>query len=238
MAKNKNSGSAIADVNPDFIGGQLSFEGAEAYKRLRTNLQFAVPDDGGCRIVGVTSTNRSEGKSTTAVNLAYTIALDGKRVLLIDGDLRLPSIAAKLNLAGAPGLSNLLSGMGATKDILQRSGIHENLYVISGGDIPPNPSELLGTKQMKTILDTFAKQVDYIIIDLPPIGAVADALVISKFLHGILVVVRMGYASKGELGSVMRQLKHANAKVLGFITTHNKTSKGSYGKKNYYAMEE
>ena len=122
----------------------LNFAAMEQYKLLRTNMSFVLPDNIKCPIIGVTSSVRGEGKSTTAVNLAYVLAADKKKVLLIDGDLRLPSIAKKLDVHGTPGLTNLFMSYQA-EDLEQfRSNILDNWYVIPSGNLPPNPSELLG----------------------------------------------------------------------------------------------
>ena len=129
----------------------LSFAAAESYKLLRTNLNFSLPEKP-CHIIGVTSSVRGEGKSTTSVNIAYTIAQTGKKVLLIDADMRLPSVAAKLEIHGAPGLSNLIAGMNAEQSCLRKSGYFDNWYILPAGDIPPNPSELLGSERMHALL--------------------------------------------------------------------------------------
>ena len=139
MAKTKKHQLAVTDKKT--LHQNLSFIAKEQYKMLRTNLNFVLPDDLKCPIIGVTSSVRGEGKSTTAINLAYALAEDGKTVLLIDGDLRLPSIAKKLGYKNQPGLTDFLQG-GDTK--VYKTNIHENWYVMMSGNIPPNPSELLG----------------------------------------------------------------------------------------------
>ena len=205
----------------------LSFAAAEAYKLLRTNLLFSLPDKP-CRTVGITSSVRGEGKSTTSVNLAYTLAQTGKRVLLIDGDMRLPSVATKLELSGAPGLSNLLAGLNSEKECLRRSGKLDNWYILPAGDIPPNPSELLGSERMHALLQRYEELFDYIVLDLPPVNIVVDALVVSKWTDGIAVVVRQNYSDRRALDSCMYQVKKLDAKLLGFVMTDAAVGSGSY----------
>ena len=206
---------------------ELSFAAAESYKLLRTNLLFALPDQE-CRIIGVTSSIRGEGKSTTSVNLAYTLAQTGKKVLLIDGDMRLPTIAQKLDLAATPGLSNLLAGLNAERDCLRKSSYFDNWYILPAGDIPPNPSELLGSERMHALLDRYKDVFDYILLDLPPVNIVVDALVITKWTDGIMVVVRENYSNRRALDACMYQVEKLGAKMLGFVMTDANVSASSY----------
>ena len=209
---------------------ELSFAAAEAYKLLRTNLLFALPEKE-CRIIGVTSSIRGEGKSTTSVNLAYTLAQTGKRVLLVDGDMRLPTIAQKLEMGGTPGLSNLLAGLSAERDCLRKSSYFDNWYILPAGDIPPNPSELLGSERMHALLDRYKDVFDYILLDLPPVNIVVDALVITKWTDGVIVVVRENYTDRRALDACMYQVEKLGAKMLGFVMTDANAGGSSY--KNY-----
>lgn len=208
------------------FGRDLSFAAAEAYKLLRTNILFALPDEKRCRIIGVTSASSGEGKSTTVLNLSYMLAEAGERVLLIEGDMRLPTISKQLNLQPSPGLSNVLAGLNGVKEALQESGVHKRLQVISSGDIPPNPSELLGSKSIRILMEVLSGNYDFIVIDLPPVTEVSDALVASKLTDGIIVVVRQNYASRRALADTMQQLKYADAKVLGFVMNRAGAGKG------------
>ena len=206
---------------------ELSFAAAESYKLLRTNLQFALPEKD-CRIIGVTSSIRGEGKSTTSVNLAYTLAQTGKRVLLVDGDMRLPTIAQKLDMAGTPGLSNLLAGLSAERNCLRKSSYFDNWYILPAGDIPPNPSELLGSERMHALLDRYKDVFDYILLDLPPVNIVVDALVITKWTDGVIVVVRENYTDRRALDACMYQVEKLGAKMLGFVMTDADVGGSSY----------
>lgn len=215
------------------IGKNVGFYASEAYKRLRANLSFCVAKNGECRVIGITSSLRGEGKSTTAINLAYTLAVDGKNVLLIDGDMRLPTVAERLQLSAAPGLSNLLSGKNSDA-VLQRSGIAPSLYVLTSGELPPNPSELLGSPRMAASVDRLKESMDFIVIDLPPVTEVADALVVSPLLDGVVVVVRRNFATRKALGEAMRQLVQSEVNVLGFVMTHDLGFSAKFGKYGRY----
>ena len=212
------------------LGDQLNFAAAEAYKLLRANLTFSLPDEQKCRVVGVTSAVRGEGKSTTSINLAYTLAETGKRVLLVEADMRRPQLAHRLAIDAAPGLSNLLAGLCREKDVVQDVGLLENMKVITSGDVPPNPSELLGSERMSTVVETLAQSFDFIIFDLPPVNAVSDGLVVSRFIQGMIVVVRQDYSDRQGLSAALRQLEYMHIKVLGFVMTHSSISGGRYGR--------
>ncbi len=228
--------SKAAKLQQSMIGENLSFAASEAYKLLRTNLQFAVSAEH-CQIIGITSSVRGEGKSTTSANLAYTFAQAGKEVLLIDADMRLPSISTKLSILGTPGLSNLLAGMKGEKECIQTSRNFDNWYILPAGDIPPNPSELLGSDRMKALLARFSKNLDVIILDLPPVNIVADALVVSQWTDGLIVVVRQNYSERSALDACMYQIRNVNAKFLGFVMTDAEDGKGTYKKYGKYGKK-
>ncbi|MCD7847013.1 MAG: CpsD/CapB family tyrosine-protein kinase [Oscillospiraceae bacterium] len=223
----------ITPVTPEQqrIGTNLSFAVSEAYKLLRANIMFSLPNDGDrCRVLGVTSSLPSEGKSTTSLNLACSIAETGKRVLVIEGDMRLPTMSKRLDVPKSPGLSNLLAGLCSGNEIIHHSGLVDGLDVMAGGDIPPNPSELLGSTRMAKVVEALAKGYDYIIFDLPPISSVSDALVISNLLDGMVVVVRRDYCDQQTLAETVRQLEFHNVKVLGFVFTYSEVLKKKYKK--------
>ena len=225
---NKNNQRQLAQEQLT-IGENLSFAAAEAYKLLRTNIQFALPDEQRCRVVGITSAYSGEGKSTTAVNLSYMLAEAGERVLLIEADMRLPALTRRLGMRTSPGLSNVLVGLCNVNEALQVSPLHEHLSFFSAGDIPPNPSELLGSKAIGTLMQVLAESFDFVLLDLPPVGEVTDALVASKLTDGMVVVVRQNYAERRAVADTMRQLEYANAKVLGFVMTCSEAqTKGKY----------
>lgn len=229
--KKKTSSYASIAEQRKMLGTNLNFAASEAYKLLRVNLLFSLPDnDDKCKIFGITSSMPSEGKSTTAVNLALSIAETGKRVLLIEGDMRLPVMSKRLETRRAPGLSNLLAGLCTDKEAVCESGLSNNLFVIVGGDIPPNPSELLGSDRMAKLVEALAPGFDYIIFDLPPLTSVSDGLVLSKLLDGMIVVVRRDYCDQQSLAETVRQLEFQKIKILGFVLTRSETGKKVYKK--------
>ena len=215
----------------NMLGSNLNFASAEAYKLLRTNLLFSLADEKECHIIGITSSQRGEGKSTTSINLAYTLAEAGKKVLLIDADMRLPTVAQKMNCPNSPGLSNILVGLEKTKNAIIESNLIDGLYILPSGDIPPNPSELLATEKMKKIVDAFIPEYDFVVFDLPPVNIVSDALVISKLTDGMVVVVRKNYTAKREFADAVRKLQFAEVKILGMAITRA----GNEGKKYKYS---
>lgn len=221
---------------------QLNFSSAEAYKLLRTNLRYTLPVEKKCRIIGVTSSIRGEGKTTTSVNLSYTQAETGGKILLIDADMRLPSVAKKLGIPGKPGLSNVLVGLCTLDEAVGHSDLLDNWHILPAGNIPPNPSELLGGEQMRKLLTKCAEIYDTVIVDLPPVNVVSDALTLADCLDGLILVVRENYTDKASLNECMRQMAFLDqSKLLGFVM-NDAGSKGigyryrSYGKYAKYGM--
>lgn len=211
----------------------LAFTATEQYKLIRANLDFTIPDGEKCPVIGVTSSMRGEGKSTTAVNLAYVFAEKGSKVLLIDADLRIPSVAKKLGIESTPGLADMLRTKNTDPTGI-KSFLFDNWYILPSGDIPPNPSELLGSSRMRHLLEKFREVFDYIIIDLPPVNIVSDAVSISSLITGMIVVIREEYTEKRELESCFRQLKMSNVTVLGCVMNGAKSGGRSYGKYKKY----
>ena len=232
--KNKNRDILTPEETRKTIGSNLTFAAAEAYKLLRTNLEFSLPAEKKCKVIGVTSALRGEGKSTTSVNIAYTMAQNGGKVLLIEADLRLPTLSKRAHVKHRPGLSNLLVGQCSGNDILQRSNLISNLWVSVAGDIPPNPAELLGSDNMRQTIEAMQEVFDVIIVDLPPVTAVSDALIVSKLVDGMIVVVRQNYCDRGAADEVVRQLRFVEAKILGFVMTGADTQKKSYKRYGSY----
>jgi capsular exopolysaccharide synthesis family protein len=190
---------------------------AESFRTLRTNLQF-LNFDSAPRSFVVTSSVPGEGKSTTAANLAISLAETGARVVLVDGDLRLPRVAELMGLEGAVGLTDVLIGRAELGDVLQRWG-RAQLHVLPSGQVPPNPSELLGSRYMERLLSTLASDFDFVIIDAPPLLLVTDAAVISKLAGGAIMVAASGRTKKTELVGAIRALDHIGSKLLGVVVT-------------------
>ena len=221
MARKSKAEAVQYSVNEkrQMMCSNLSFAASEAYKLLRTNVIFSMPGEQKCRVIGITSSMRGEGKSTTSINLSYSLAQTGKRVLTIEADMRLPTIYKVLRLTPSPGLSNLLVGLSSGTDITKDSGYMDNWKVITAGDIPPNPSELLGSENMRITIETYSKHFDFIVIDLPPVNAVSDALVVSKLTDGMIMVVRQDYSDKKSVSEAVAQFQFSDAKLLGFVMT-------------------
>ncbi|MFJ2550892.1 polysaccharide biosynthesis tyrosine autokinase [Microbacterium sp. NPDC087591] len=190
---------------------------AESFRTLRTNLQF-LDVDADSRTFVVSSSGPGEGKSTTTANLAIALAETGARVALIDGDLRLPRIADYMAMEGGVGLTNVLIGQVPLSEALRKWGTHE-LYVLPSGPVPPNPSELLGSAAMDTVLSTLDEYFDYILIDAPPLLLVTDAAVIGKKTRGIILAAASGKTRKPELQGAIRTLETAGVDLLGVVIT-------------------
>lgn len=206
---------------------KLQFHAAEAYKMLRTNLLLSGD---GCQVIGVTSSSRNDGKSTMTINLAYTLAQSEKSVLLIEADLRKPVVAKRLTLLPEPGLSDLLSGKGS--DVIQPSGYFDNWKVMCAGTLQHNPSELLSSQAMVQLLQELRGQYDIILVDLPPVNEVTDALAISESLDSMLMVVRQNGTTKPALESGMGHMAFAKTELAGFVVTNTNYGGGKYG---YYS---
>ena len=238
----RKKSSASQKENIALFGQNMTFAAKEAYKLLRTNLLFSLPEmtEGRGHVIGVTSSVHGEGKSTTVVNLASTLAEQGERVLVVEGDLRLPSLHKKLRIVPKPGLSNILVSRADPAPFLQKvrvgrvGDIDITFDILACGDIPPNPSELIGSNRMKRRLEQFAGKYNFILLDLPPVTAVTDALVATKLVDGVVMVVRNEHADSGSLKEAMRQLKLVDAKVLGFVYTCAGSASSGYRKKYKY----
>jgi capsular exopolysaccharide synthesis family protein len=190
---------------------------AESFRTLRTNIQF-VNAGAGPRTYVVTSSLPGEGKSTTTANLAIALAESGASVVLVDGDLRLPRVADYMAIEGAVGLTDVLIGRAELIDVLQPWGRHR-LAVLPAGQVPPNPSELLGSEGMRRLLDELAGVYDYVLIDAPPLLPVTDAAVLSKLTGGVVVVSAAGRTRKAEFTAAVRSLDNIGSRVLGVILT-------------------
>ncbi len=218
------------------FGPGISFAAAEAYKLLRTKVMFSFADLKRCRVLGVSSALAGEGKSLSAVNLAYTLSQMNKKVILVDCDMRRPSIAAKLDIQREIGLSNYLTHQSDLAQIVQPCGLpdEENAFhVIPAGPNPPNPIELLGSLRMRELLKELAKEYEYVLLDFPPVGEVSDALCLTKHVDGYLMVVRQNYCDRNVFRNVVKQFKYMDAKVLGVVYNCANEGQGLY-KKYYY----
>lgn len=218
------------------VGGGISFAATEAYKLLRTKLQYSFADENACRVIGVSSALSGEGKSLSSINLAYSLSQLDKKVLLIDCDMRRPSISSKLPIDKRTGLSGYLSGLHLMNEIIQDCGLRgeETAFdIISSGSNPPNPIELLSSARMAKLLDTLRKVYDYVILDLPPVGEVSDALAVAKQTDGVLLVVRRNFCERPALSAAVRQFAFVESKILGFVYNCAAQVDGTYAKSYY-----
>lgn len=228
------------DSQSKFVGSGISFAAAEAYKLLRTKLQFSFADENDCHIIGVSSALSGEGKSLTAINLAYNLTQLDKRVLLIDCDMRRPTMAKKLGISRRPGLSSFLTGQIDFEDIVQRFEVIKDesaFHVIVAGECPPNPVELLSSERMTNALTGLRRIYDYIILDLPPVGEVSDAMSVAKKIDGMLLVARQNLCNRLVLSEAIRQFEFVDTKILGIVFNCASEHMGGYGKgyyKKYY----
>lgn len=208
---------------------------AEEYRRVRTNLSFTTTVEGtSSRLIVISSVSPNEGKTTTAVNIAASLAENGARVLLIDADLRHPSVASKLGLEGNAGLAHVLSSQASVKDVVQRYW-KPNLHVMPAGPKPPNASTLLNSDMMHELIRQALVQYEYVIIDTSPMIVANDAAVFGKMGNGVVLVSGRDVTDKRELREIVGQLATLNVAITGFVFNFAKESKkkaSSYG--NYY----
>lgn len=214
------------------------FAMTEAFKELRTNVMFSLPGTG-CKCVGVTSPTPGDGKSTTAANLAISLAQIGKRVILIDCDMRLPTVSDTFRIQAVPGLSDFLVGMARIEETV-RQVENYNLMVLPAGNIPPDPTGLMEDKQMERLFTAFRNIYDYVIVDLPPVTAVPDASILSKYIDGFLLVVRNRQTRHRYVNEMLKQLKLTDSKIIGFTTVGGDLAAKKYYKHNYssYAQKQ
>ena len=188
---------------------------AEALRELRTNIQFLHVDNPP-RVIVLTSPMPGDGKSTVAANLALAIAESGRRVVLVDGDLRRPTVADTFEVSGAAGLTDVLVGNAEIGQVLQRTRLHDNLYLLTSGTVPPNPSELVGTQMMRDLLRTLSEHA-IVLVDAPPLLPVTDGAILANQADGAIVVVRAGRTHLDELGKALSNLTKAGATALGVV---------------------
>lgn len=206
---------------------------SEQYRNVRTNIQFAAVDKN-LRSFLVTSSNPAEGKTTTTANLAVVFAQQGKKVLLIDADLRKPAMHTMFRIDNIMGLTSVLSNQNELKNCIRETEM-ENLDFLPSGAIPPNPAELLGSKRMEELLEKAYEIYDLVIIDTPPVLAVTDAQVLANKCDGIVFVVRSGHTEKEAALKVKGLLETAQGKLLGIVLNAKKQEKGNYY--YYYGTE-
>lgn len=193
---------------------------SESYRALRTNIEFSSVDTK-TQVIMVTSAGPAEGKSTVIGNLAVAYAQNDRSVLLIDADMRKPTVHRTFQLSNRNGLSTFLSRQAGLENVIQESEV-PNLYVMTAGPIPPNPAEMLGSKSMSSLLDMLREQFDIILIDSPPVLAVTDAQLLASQSDGVLLVVNAGKVKKDIAVKAKENLSRVNARILGVVLNNVK----------------
>ena len=204
----------------------------ESYRSLRTNINFAAVGTP-IRSLVVTSSVPAEGKSTTVANLAMAMALDSKRVIIVDADLRRPSQHKLFKIDSSPGLTDLLVGTHTIEEVIRETGV-ANVQVIPAGSPPPNPAELLGSAAMGHLLATLEASADVVLFDSPPALAVADSVVLASRTNGVILVIGYGETKKTNTRKAMEILSRANAHVLGTVLNRMDGPSSGYYYGKYY----
>lgn len=206
---------------------------SEEYRILRTNIEFSLVDKEK-KVIMITSSMPSEGKSTTASNLAATLQQLGKKVVVVDCDQRKPVVHKKFSLSNSQGLSDYLVKNEDIKSVIQNTSI-EGLDILTAGTIPPNPSELLSSKKMEHCISKLEEIYDYVILDTPPMGLVTDAQILSKYVDGVLLVVASNQVERNTIVKTKKILEEIEANVIGVVLNKVKiNTKDEY----YYAYED
>ncbi|MGM7702974.1 CpsD/CapB family tyrosine-protein kinase [Pseudalkalibacillus sp. Hm43] len=199
---------------------------SEQYRTIRTNIQFSAIDQE-YRTIMVTSSGPGEGKSTTAANLAVVMAQQGKRVLLIDADMRKPTAHYTFRVSNVRGLSNVLTRQANLSECINSSEI-DRLDILASGPVPPNPAELLGSRALKALVEEAKESYDLILFDSPPVLAVTDGQVLANLCDGVVLVVSSGKTENEMALKSKELLNSAKAKVLGVVLNRKKMKKGNY----------
>lgn len=206
---------------------------AEAYRILRTNIEFSNIDKN-IKTILVTSAQQNEGKSTSISNLASTFAsLENKKVLIIDCDLRNPSVHKMFNVSNISGLTDVLTGQKDIDKCIEKTKV-KNLDILKAGKIPPNPSEILQSKKMRNFMEVIKEYYDYIFIDSPPVGIVTDASILAQYADGTILLVAANEADIEAVKVAKERLEGVNANILGAILNKFEVDSSSYGYYNYY----
>jgi capsular exopolysaccharide synthesis family protein len=209
---------------------------SEEYKKIRTSIQYSNLDKK-IKTILVTSTTKNEGKTTTVTNLAVNFAaIDKKKVLIIDCDLRNPSAHKEFGISNLSGLTDLLVEEENIINYLKPTKL-ENLHVITAGSIPPNPAEILASNKMKALIEKLKGEYDYIFIDTPPIGMVTDAGILASFIDGTILVVKSDGVDTNQLENTKKKLDSVNANLIGAVLNAYKIKKDDYYYYSYYGSK-
>lgn len=206
---------------------------SEAYRTMRTNIEFSNLDKE-IKTIVVTSSQQNEGKSTVIANLAVSFAgMENKRVLIIEGDLRNPTVHRMFNISNTHGVTDILTGQKSFEECVHTTEM-PGLHVLSCGKIPPNPAEMLASNKMKIFIESLKDHYDYIFIDSPPIGIITDAGIISTYADGTILVVASNEVDIEMAKIAKERLDKVSANILGVVLNKFEDTSGSYGYYNYY----
>lgn len=205
---------------------------SEAYRTIRTGIEFSNLDKD-LKIICITSSKKDEGKTTVLSNLGVSFAKIDKKVLLIDADLRNPSISKIFDTSNTQGLMDILLGKRNIQDCVKKTK-QENLYILTGGTIPPNPAEVLSSKKMSEFIESIKDEYDYIFIDSPPVGVVSDASIISAYSDGVIFVVGANEVDSNLAKIAKERLDSVKANIVGVILNKFKTDTNSEYYNYYY----
>lgn len=230
MAENISTKINGEEIVSEIKGRHVPFSVAEAYKTVRTNLSF-LQTSSGSKTITFTSPEVSDGKSTTSVNVAIAFAQLGQKTLLIDADLRRSSVHKKLKIENTRGLSNVLAEMCTFDEAVKHTS--SSLDVLTAGQIPPNPSELLSSAKFKELLKEAEKHYDHIVVDTPPINIVSDALIVGAATNGIVLIIKEGYSTTDAVAHAISAAKFADINILGVIINGVNSSGKRYGMGRY-----
>ncbi|MDW0108872.1 CpsD/CapB family tyrosine-protein kinase [Sporosarcina aquimarina] len=208
---------------------------SEQFRTVRTNIHFSTADND-LRSILITSSSPSEGKSTCAANIAVVFAQEGRKVLLIDSDMRKPTMHHTFRLNNGTGLSSVLTRQAEIADVVMDTAI-ENLHVMPCGPIPPNPAELIGSQTMKALIEQLKLEFDLLVFDAPPLLSVADAQILSNECDGTILVVDTGSTEKDSALKAKETLQSANARILGVLMNNYALAKDHYYYQ-YYGTSE
>lgn len=203
----------------------------EAIRSVRTNIQFSNIDKEN-RIIAITSSKPSEGKSTVIYNLAKSFAENGESVVILDFDLRAPKLNLVAGVESNVGLTNVITGKVDLNKALLRDPSEGNLYILLSGPVPPNPAEILASNHVRQLVKDLANSFDYVFIDTPPVGLFTDSSIVSTYCDGIVFAIKSNDTKKEEVAKALDNLKKVNAKVLGAVLTFADVKKFNY--KGYY----
>lgn len=199
---------------------------SEQFRTIRTNLQFSMPDKD-LKTLLITSSVPGEGKSTNAANIAIVFAQEGKRVLLVDADMRKPTLHYTFPMSNSRGLSTILTRQHEFIEAVEVTYV-EGLFIIPSGPIPPNPSELLSSKNMDVFLETVVQEFDIVIFDAPPVLSVSDALILGNKCDGTLLIVNSGAVDKWDVVKAKASLQSSQTRILGIVLNNFKLSNSKY----------